>query len=286
MLRKVTDFKSKTSIYLSHNDNYELLKDIFNNSVTLMLYLDMYQNKDNIYFGKTADRLIDGLTYKYHGKLALTNLGSRVLRITYMLYCHITNETRKVINPYFPGDTKNKAGLDMEFLVNTKISEILHRLSDNDLNKLGLKSKKDLPKNINLQFIQGESFVVIDTELGDLPEIVATTLSTYNNNIMNSDYDITLMNVQRCALGITYNANRLCSNSYIRIAANITFVLAVNAFSEKKVNGFKYKNTPKTYKFINIYKFGGNYSKITNIDSDYMSYPLNNNINYLRKEVA
>lgn len=233
MLRKVEDFKSKASIYLSHYDNYELLKDIFNNSVTVLLYLDMHQNKDNIYFGKTADRLIDG-SYKYHGKLALTNLGSRVLRITYMLYCHITNETRKVLNPYFPGDTKNKVELDVEFLVNTKISEILHRLSDNDLNKLGLKSKKDLPKNINLQLMQGESFVVIDTELGDLPEIVATTLSTYNNNIMNSDCDITLMNVQRCALGITYNANRLCSNGYIRIAANITFVLNANAFSEKK----------------------------------------------------
>lgn len=60
----------------------------------------------------------------------------------------------------------------------------------------------------------------------------------------------------------------------------------ISLSTEKKVNGFKHKNTPKTYKFINIYKFGGNYSKITNIDSDYMSYPLNNNINYLRKEVA
>ena len=58
-----------------------------------------------------------------------------------------------------------------------------------------------------------------------------------------------------------------------------TSVVSITPLRLKK--NFKI-NTPK---IININKFRGNYSKITNIDSNYMSYPLINK-NNLRREVA
>lgn len=70
-------------------------------------------------------------------------------------------------------------------------------------------------------------------------------------------------------------------NSVI-ISVNTLVTLKDECLTEKKLRSFWFKNTPK---IININKFRGNYSKITNIDSNYMSYPLINK-NNLRREVA
>lgn len=93
----------------------------------------------------------------------------------------------------------------------------------------------------------------------------------------------------------TYHMNKKIK---IRLSVSLDKIsFSIDKLYEEKVNisnpsqygfiicGLKKNFKINTPKIININKFRGNYSKITNIDSNYMSYPLINK-NNLRREVA
>ena len=167
------------------------------------------------------------------------------------------------------------------------ILPILHNASDTNWGIEGYS----LEKTINTDLCQYDFIVGFITL--NYPELINT-----NFYVWNTLHNLLVAPVVYSTTNTDYNFIDCLVNGYIGFKIgmknNNSLKLNMGIYQPNShlinncgicILGLKKNFKINTPKIININKFRGNYSKITNIDSNYMSYPLINK-NNLRREVA